>query len=172
MSLTNSKGSCVPSFRRASATAPNQPGTEKVLGKCLLKKKGQAAWLSLWILFLLFISKIRRKPNTPVGCVRGGWGGVSSKSLYQTVVFHLTVEINSHDMQEREWTCLHGPRLGKPASSDGAIHKIPILLGNQVEGDYVASVTSQHGSVAFSGGHVTSFKVLFAELLGLFISLT
>lgn len=145
MSPTNSKGSCVLSFSRASAAASNLPGTEKVLGQCLLKKKGQAAWFSLWILFLLFISKIRRKPNTPVGCVRGGcvWG-VSSKSLYQTVVFHLTVEINSHDMQEREWTCLHDPRLGKPAGSDGAIHKIPILLGNQVEGDYVASVTSQH----------------------------
>lgn len=113
----------------------------------------------------------KKETQHPSG-VRAQGGGVSSKSLYQTVVFHLTVEINSHDMQEREWTCLHGPRLGKPASSDGAIHKIPILLGNQVEGDYVASVTSQHGSVAFSGGHVTSFKVLFAERLGLFISLT
>lgn len=115
----------------------------------------------------------KKETQHPSGVrARRVWGGVSSKSLYQTVVFHLTVEINSHDMQEREWTCLHGPRLGKPASGDGAIHKIPILLGNQVEGDYVASVTSQHGSVAFSGGHVTSFKVLFAELLGLFISLT
>lgn len=143
MSLTNSKESCVLSFSRASAAAPNQPGTKKVLGKCLLKKKGQAAWFSLWILVPPFNFQDKKETQHPNGVWERGGGGLQNPCTKLLFAIWLWKRINSHDMQEREWTCLHGPGVGKPAGSDGAIHKIPILLGNQVEGDYVASVTSQ-----------------------------